>query len=451
MIKLNTYKNQKISIKSLCCLLFYSLPVSFILGSLIVNLNVILLLISSLILIKKNKLSYDLNIFNLLLLAFFSYIFLHTLLHYQTLEYIYLIKSFFLIRFAFLAIFINILISHKIVDLKKFFIICCVCTTFLSFDIIIQYYLGYNLFGLKSFFAGRNSGVFGAELIAGTYLQKFSFFSIFISLFVLKNKNYQNILFVFLLVLHLTAITFTGDRMPTLLTLMGYGFLFVFFGRIRFMTLSSLILFFVILFPIMNNDEILKQRYVRFVNEVGFAEILKKNKNDQLKEIHKINENTNGEINETSKNKGRIETFFESNHGILYLSAIETWKTKPIFGVGYKSYRTECAKIKTNKKHVCSTHPHNYYLELLTETGLVGTILILIVVLLLLKYILNYIFGNIFSREKEIYILAPIIVTFLLEIWPIKSTGAIFTTWNGTLFWIILSLALTLRYKKNIY
>ena len=93
MIKLNTYKNQKISIESLCCLLFYSLPVSFILGSLIVNLNVILLLISSLVLINKNKLSYDLNVFNLLLLAFFSYIFLHTLLHYQTLEYIYLIKS----------------------------------------------------------------------------------------------------------------------------------------------------------------------------------------------------------------------------------------------------------------------------------------------------------------------------------------------------------------------
>ena len=56
-----------------------------------------------------------------------------------------------------------------------------------------------------------------------------------------------------------------------------------------------------------------------------------------------------------------------------------------------------------------------------------------------------------FNREKKIYILAPIIITFLLEIWPLKSTGAIFTTWNGTLFWIDLSFALTLRYKKNIY
>ena len=247
------------------------------------------------------------------------------------------------------------------------------------------------------------------------------------------------------------AITFTGDRMPTLLTLMGYVLLFVFFGRIRFITLSSLILFFAILFPIMNNDEVLKQRYVRFFNEVGFADVLKKNKNETVKKIEENIENTNEETNETSKNKNRIESFFESNHGILYLSAIETWKTKPIFGVGYKSYRTECAKIKTNKKHVCSTHPHNYYLELLTETGLIGTILILSIILLLLKYIVNYINENIFNREKKIYILAPIIITFLLEIWPLKSTGAIFTTWNGTLFWIVLSFALTLRYKKNIY
>ena len=43
---------------------------------------------------------------------------------------------------------------------------------------MFQYVFGFDLFGYKSF-GDKNPGPFGDEWIAGTYLQKFSFISIF--------------------------------------------------------------------------------------------------------------------------------------------------------------------------------------------------------------------------------------------------------------------------------
>ena len=52
-------------------ILFYSLPVSFVIGSLVVNLNIILFLILGLIYLFLNKIKIIFNLTNLVLLSFF--------------------------------------------------------------------------------------------------------------------------------------------------------------------------------------------------------------------------------------------------------------------------------------------------------------------------------------------------------------------------------------------
>ena len=55
-------------------------------------------------------------------------------------------------------------------------------------------------------------------------------------------------------------------------------------------------------------------------------------------------------------------------------------------------------------------------------------------------------------RPHAMYLI-PIVITLLTEIWPIKSTGSLFTTWNGSIVWLIISFSTILNtnfIKKNL-
>ena len=93
-------------------------------------------------------------------------------------------------------------------------------------------------------------------------------------------------------------------------------------------------------------------------------------------------------------------------------------------------------------------HPHNYYLEILTETGLVGMALILVILSIALylsiykKYFTN-------SSLKDNHIIIPFIFLLIAEIFPLKSTGSFFTTGNSTYFFIIFAMVVALCRKKT--
>ena len=102
-----------------------------------------------------------------------------------------------------------------------------------------------------------------------------------------------------------------------------------------------------------------------------------------------------------------------------------------------------------NKKLTCATHPHNYYLELLTESGIIGTVLMLLLFIILIKKSLLFLKKRIGSKSLSENLIIPIIVIFFLEIWPIKSTGSFFTTWNATFFWIIVGLLFSTKFSST--
>ena len=104
-------------------------------------------------------------------------------------------------------------------------------------------------------------------------------------------------------------------------------------------------------------------------------------------------------------------------------------------------------KNQTPQKISCSNHPHNYYLELLSETGIIGTGLMVIFFLILLKDSFYYLKKYNQENDIEINLLIPIIIALFLEMWPLKTTGSFFTTWNATFIW--LTVALLLANKKD--
>ena len=57
----------------------------------------------------------------------------------------------------------------------------------------------------------------------------------------------------------------------------------------------------------------------------------------------------------------------------------ETWRLNKYIGGGIKNFRYYChhrENIDRDSKFVCNMHPHNYYLEILTETGLIGFVIL---------------------------------------------------------------------------
>ena len=134
------------------------------------------------------------------------------------------------------------------------------------------------------------------------------------------------------------------------------------------------------------------------------------------------------------------------------------WKDQPIFGFGLKSFRIKCWEFSPPRTEEyirdgalaigCSTHPHNYYLELLSEAGIVGTGLIIVFFLILLKDSYYYLKKYIKTQNSEMILLIPVIILFILEIWPIKSTGSFFTTWNATFLWLIVAILFSIKFKK---
>ena len=59
----------------------------------------------------------------------------------------------------------------------------------------------------------------------------------------------------------------------------------------------------------------------------------------------------------------------------------------------------------------CSNHAHNYYLEFLSEAGIIGTSLIIIFFLILLKDSFSYLKKYKQQKDPEMNLLIPVIIT----------------------------------------
>ena len=76
-----------------------------------------------------------------------------------------------------------------------------------------------------------------------------------------------------------------------------------------------------------------------------------------------------------------LKNFKESAYGEIYLQAIEMYKENLIFGIGLNNYNELCLTEKYKKllgNIDCVTHPHNFYLQWLVETGPICLILFIL-------------------------------------------------------------------------
>ena len=459
-------KNQKFNLINLVEILFYTFPLSFIVGNFMLSLHLMIFIILSLFLIKNERLSFKANLSHWIIATFFLYLFLSTTIQFQIpgflnektrdwpIESHPIFKSLILIRYLILIFIVNILYENKVIKLEKLFLFSLICTSFVSIDVIFQYFNGEDIFGYKNAI-DRNSGPFGDELIAGSYLLKFSFFSFFSFLAVRENSKYINYFFILIIALHSVAITLSGNRMPLILFLFGCFLIFLFVKNFRVIMSLGMITFFVMFVGLMSYDKNFGHTYSTFLSEINIFKFIKDDKSKTQKNILKTKQYETEPFLKGRRTQENI-LLRGSGHRAIFETSIWVWKMRPLTGFGLKSFRIKCWDVLTMIKNNifgreanlnCATHSHNYYLEILVETGIIGAIMLITFFIIILKN--SYLYFKKYQESKNIeaYLLFPVIVIFIIEIWPLKSSGSFFTTLNATFIWLYFSLLIS--FKKS--
>lgn len=401
--------------------LFIFFPFSLILGSFAVNLNIFLLIIIFTLFFFKDLFNFKFNYYDKIILFFFCYtilVFLINYIEYDLKEIIFpkiiTIKTFFYLRFLLLYLIIRILINKNILQIKWFIFSCAFFSVLVCFDIFFQYSFGKNIIGLEPVSSRHFSGLFGQELIAGGYIQKLFIFIFFIPIILNLNDKFKFYISILIFLIICFGIILSGNRMPLVLSMI------IFFGYL-----------------LINKNLRIKIIKTTFLLSIFFFLIFLSNPTFKMNIINFYKDGVNLFITTFTKDISNEPIEFSRPYVNEFYCGKEIFKLNPIFGGGIKSYRTQIEG--------CSTHPHNYYLELLSDTGICG---LLIILFCIYKILIKIIFNFNFFYKKNIYIF-PFLLVILSEFFPIRSSGSFFTTHNSLIFFLFLAIIVSLILKKN--
>ena len=278
-------------------------------------------------------------------------------------------------------------------------------------SMMYQYYNG-SIFGSPS---STNhgfglSGIFKDEYIAGSVISKLFFFSLpFI--ISLKNKKVSTLMF---LLIGLAFVILSNQRTPIVMMTVAF-FQYLFLTKIyNYKNKFFLILFsFLLCFYIIKNHEGIYNKVI-VKTSIQFS---------------------------LDKDVSVLKKIKDTQWGAHYLTAIEIAKDHKIIGSGLKTFRYICSndkyeKIDSRKKEFrCSTHPHNIYLELASELG----ILVLLFCFVLMFYVLIKLLFLIKNNNRNSL---EYFISFFILFWPIQITGSFFSSFNGFFYFFGIAIVI---------
>ena len=388
-------------------------PVFLILGNFFINFFYLVFTFLAISNFKKSQKFYKSYVFYLLIF-FLTYLLIHLFFSINLANSFPRVIKFILIIF-FIKEFQN-LIQNKDFSFEKVLFYWTLVFFIISFDIVFEFIIGFNILGFYTLMPGRIASFFGDELVVGGFYH-------FISLLVLAffiNRKFSNSI-ILILSISIILISFAiGERANFIKLFLSLSlFLFFIIKTSFFKKVGISLIILILLSIVVLTNENIKYRYY-----------------NQIKVIY--------------SSDGLNKFFKESQYGAHQNVAYRIFKNNLFFGVGLKNFREESKKgIYKNDKFKQTdvrqaTHPHQLHLELLSETGLLGYLAFFVLILYSIYYSINN-----YLMNKNIYQLASILFVFSNLI-PLIPSGSIFSTFNGGIFWFNFALMLSFnKYSKS--
>ncbi len=409
-------------------IIYYLLPISLLTGPLIPEIILLLIILIFLYYsIKEKNWFYYNNNFSKFFLLFYLYIILRSL--FSENPYLSLESSLFYFRFGLFALATWFLIINKRNFIKEFALFLIITFLIAIIDGYFQYFNNStNIFGFESP-GTRMSLTFNDNLTLGSFLARI-FPLLFAVMIYSYNKTRLKLIYLFFTFVFVdTLIYLSGERTSFGLITLASVFLILVINEYKFIRLFALIISIIIITIITILSPDIRERNI----EATYNQM-----------TSKITNLSNGEADNTN-------VIFSPGHHPLIMTAIKMFKDKPLFGHGPKLYRVLCNnhEYKFNDNS-CSTHPHNNYVQALSEIGIVGLGFILILLIYLSQKILVHLYNKIILSKNTLsdYEIA-LIACFLLTLWPFFPSQNLFNNWINIIYYLPVGFYLQKVYPIN--
>lgn len=383
------------------------------------------------IIIINNKLHISNKYLNILII-FWIYISLNAL--FSDYKYLSIRPSLTFFRFVLFSFFIIYIINNNKKFFESFNLSLIFVLSLIIFDGYFQFIFGKNIIGLEKVRPDRLSSFFHEELILGSFLLKFLpliLFFYYQNIKLKKIKFFNTLIIIFIIPL----IFLSGERAAFFLSILYCILILPFIFSFKKLIVISFC-FVSISVLIINSSHTIYDRYIH-----------------QLKDhlILKI---------------GGEKVYFPEHIG-LFNSAYNNFLENKLIGSGVKSFRKTCEfnssdfklKLQNIQKpfDFCSTHPHNYYLQFLSELGLIGFFFLVIVFSFLIVRYLKSLLALYFKRPNDMLLFKKYVILLsglIMYLWPITTSGNFFNNYNSSFIFMHLGFFLSInneyfyKYKK---
>ena len=137
----------------------------------------------------------------------------------------------------------------------------------------------------------------------------------------------------------------------------------------------------------------------------------------------------------------------------FYLTSYNIFKANYL-GSGNRSFGKLCKKYRADKESVkaeftqsCSSHSHNTYMQLLSENGIQGFLILVVIFFILFFVLIKQFYLRIKSKAQYSKFETLILISIFLNFFPFIQNGNFFNNWLSITYY--MPIGLFLHYLSN--